>query len=106
MPNQVEITVYERRDNTDRAAFGNAALASCRALRAIEGITSAKFYWYYADSIVFMAEGEQDALDKLGNNENYVRAFFEFSDMSRQVQIMRLIDPRTGQERYQRSGRV
>ena len=106
MPNQVEIIVYERRDNTDRVAFGNAALASCRAIRAIEGITSAKFYWYYANSIVFIAEGERDVLDKLADNDHYVRALFEFNDMSRLVRIMRLIDPRTGQETYQRAGRA
>ena len=106
MPNQVEITVYERRDNTDRVAFGNAALASCRATRAIEGITSAKFYWYYANSIVFIAEGERDALDKFPDNDDYVRAMFEVNDMGKLVQIMRLFDPRTGQETYQRAGRA
>ncbi len=106
MPNEIEITVFERRDNTSRTAFGNAALASCRAIRAIEGITSAKFYWYPADSIVFMAEGERDALDKLADNDNYLRTFLEVSDMGRRVQIMRLIDPRTGQETYQRTGRA
>ena len=106
MPNQVEITVFERRDNTDRVAFGNAALASCRATRAIEGITAAKFYWYPADSIVFMAEGERDVLDKLADNDDYVRTVLEVSDMGRRVQIMRLIDPRAGLDNYQRAGRV
>ncbi len=106
MPNEIEITVFERRDNTDRVAFGNAALAFCRAIRAIEGITSAKFYWYPADSIVFIAEGERDALDKLNDNDDYLRALFEVSDMARRVQIMRLIEPRAGQDNYQRAGRA
>ena len=106
MPNQVEIIIYERRDNTDRVAFGNAALAFCRAFRAIEGVTSAKFYWYYANSIVFIVEGERDALDKIGDNDDFGRAFFEINDMGRLVQMMRLSDPRTLQETYQRAGRA
>ena len=106
MPNQVDIIVVERRDNTDRVAFGNAALASCRAIRAIEGVTSAKFYWYFSDSIVFIAEGERDALDKLADNDDYLRATFEISDMGRIVQNMRLNDPRAGQDNYQRAGRA
>ncbi len=106
MPNQVEIIIYERRDNTDRVAFGNAALAYCRAFRAIEGVTSAKFYWLYANSIVFIAEGERDVLDKLADNDDWDRALFEVEDMARRVQTMRLSDPRTGQETYQRAGRA
>ncbi len=106
MPNQVDINVVERRDNTDRVAFGNAALASCRAIRAIEGITSAKFYWYFADSIVFIAEGERDALDKIADNAGYLQAIFEISDMGRIVQTMRLSDPRAGQDNYERAGRA
>lgn len=105
MPNQVEIMVVERRDSTDRVEFANAALSSCRAVRGMDGINSAKFYWHLADSIVFIMEGERDVLDKLEENPDYLQASFAISDLGRVVQNMRCNDPRAGQDNYERAGR-
>ena len=106
MPNQLDIKVIERRDNTDRVEFGNAAMDCCRAIRRIDGIISAKFYWLLADSIVFIAEGEREVLDKIEINADYLRTGFAISDMGRFVQVMRLNDPWAGQDNYQRAGRA
>lgn len=100
----IQQVVMERRDNADREAFGNAAVAVCKASRGQDGISSARFFWYTADTIVFLVEGDTAALDAPGTPES-AAAGFVMSDLARLVSNWRLLDPRAGVENYRRAGR-
>ncbi len=52
---------YERRDDADRDDLGRAALAACRAARAVEGVRSSHFYWVDADTIATVTDAEAGA---------------------------------------------
>ena len=105
----IQFQVWERRDNADRNALANAALDLCRASRAIEGIRSSRFYWNGADAVVFLTDGETQALNDLGNGAKMTadraRAIFTLSDLARATASMRLAEPRAGEEAYRRAGR-
>ncbi|MBW1711077.1 MAG: hypothetical protein JRJ73_14555 [Deltaproteobacteria bacterium] len=66
----IQLVVWERRDGADRVDLGNAALAWCRAARAVEGVHSSKFYWYGPDTIVFLTEGETVTFDAPGGPDS------------------------------------
>jgi len=100
----IQLQVLERRDGADRRELGNTALAACRAARAREGVSSARFYWYLADTVVILTEGEATALDAPGSAEG-ARAAFALADMARLVMNWRLVEPRAGEETYRRAGR-
>ena len=100
----IQLMVCEHRDNADRMELGNAALAVCRSIRAKEGISSSRFYWYLTDTVVILTEGEASALDSPADAE-YARAGFELADLAKLTMNLRLIDPRTGMETYQSAGR-
>ena len=104
----IQIQVWERRDNADRNALGNAALDLCRTSR-IDGIRSARFYWHGADAVVLLTDGETDALNDLGNaaktTADRSRALFALSDLATATLAMRLTEPGVGQEAYRRAGR-
>ena len=100
----IQLYVCERRDNADRMALGNAALAACRSIRAREGINASRFYWYGADTVVILTEGEAAALDAPGDAD-YARAAFDLMDLARMTMNWRLTDPGSGEETYRRAGR-
>ena len=100
----IQQVIMERRDNADREALGNAAVAVCKASRVQDGISSARFFWYGADTIVFLIEGDGAALDGPGTPESAAAAF-AMSDLARLVSNWRLIDPRAGVDTYRRAGR-
>jgi hypothetical protein len=100
----IQLIILERRDNADREDLGNAAFAMCRAMRANKGIRSSRFYWYGADTVVILTEGENEALDAPFDAEN-ARAAFDLTDLARMTMNWRLIEPRTGVETYKSAGR-
>ena len=105
----IQFQVWERRDNADRNALANAALDLCRATRATDGIRSARFYWNGADAVVFLTDGERQALNDLGDGAkmtaDQARAVFTLSDQARATESRRLAEPGAGAEIYQRAGR-
>ena len=101
----IQLTVFERRDNADRDALGNAALALCRAVRARDGIRSSRFYWIGADNIAILTEGEAAALDAEDTRPELDRALFALTDLARGTTSWRLLEPRAGVEAYRRAGR-
>ena len=105
----IQIQVWERRDSADRNALANAALDICRASRATEGIRSSRFYWSGADTVVFLTDGETQALNDLGDGSkvtaDQARALFTLSDLARATDSRRLAEPGAGQEIYRRAGR-
>ena len=100
----IQLIVLERRDSADRVALGNAALAACRIIRTRDGIRSSRFYWYGADTVVILTEGEAEALDA-PIDEDYARAAFDLSDLARMTMDWRLVEPRVGEETYRLAGR-
>ena len=100
----IQLIIFERRDSADRVDLGNAALAMCRAMRSTKGIRSSRFYWYGADTVVILTEGETEGLDAPLDAEN-ARAAFDLTDLARMTMNWRLIDPRTGEEAYKIAGR-
>jgi len=103
----IQISAWERRDSADRNALGGKALELCRIAKACKGMRSARFYWYLADTIVFLWEGEAKALNnpEAAAPVDYYRAAFEFGDMARSIQNWRLSEPRVGEEQYRAAGR-
>ena len=101
----IQLIAYERRDNTDRMEFGNVALASCRARRKKNGISASRFFWYSADRIVIITEGEAEALDSPGDAE-LAKAMFGLSDLARVTMNWKLTDPQAGMETYAMAGRL
>ena len=99
--------MFERRDNADRTAIANNALALCRAIRETNGINSAKFYWSGLDHIALLIDGENTALNApgSGNPNQAAKAAFDLSDVTRQTMDIRLAEPRLGEEAYRSAGR-
>ena len=104
MPKQAQFAVWERRDNTDRNDFANAALAMCRSIKAMDDVTSSKFYWYNADTIVIWTEGEASAFD-YRPEPNAAKAAFALSDLARPKMSWRLADAKLGEEIFKSSGK-
>ena len=100
----VQLTILERRDHTDRLELANAALAACRITRSQEGIVSSRFFWYGADTIVLLTEGEDSALDAQTEAEG-MKALFNLFDSARLTRNWRLIDPKEGAKNYLLAGR-
>lgn len=96
----------ERRDNVDRTAMANTALAICRGSRKTKGINSAKFYWSGPDNIVFLIEGEMGALNAgPGDSPEMGKLLFDMSDLTRVTMNILLGEPRAGEQAYKSSGR-
>ena len=98
----------ERRDNADRVAMANTALAICREVKKSEGIVSAKYYWSGPDKIAFLVEGEPRILNGGVGAANPVemgKLLFTLSDLSRQTMDIILADPGLGAQAYQNAGR-
>ena len=98
------LTVLERRDNADRNEFALAALAVCRSTKKQEGISSSRFFWYKADTIVIWTEGEASAFDYAPNPE-LGKAMFALADLGKVTQNWRMSDARLGEETYKQAGR-
>ena len=105
----IQFQVWERRDSADRNGLGNAALDLCRTSRAVEGIRSSRFYWNGTDAVVFLTDGETEALNNLGDGAKVTadraRALFTLSDLAKATLSMRLAEPRAGEEIFRRAGR-
>ena len=98
------LTRYDRRDEADRDALARAALDLCRATRAQDGITSSRFYWVNADTVVVLSEAESmEKFDGAGSADA-AKAIFAISDLARATGTERWIDPRTGAEAYRLAG--
>jgi hypothetical protein len=104
MPNQAQLLVWERRDNTDRNDFANASLALCRSIKTMTGVTSSRFYWYNADTIVIWTEGEASAFE-MPPEPNVAKAFFTLADLAQTTRNWRLADARLGADTYRAAGR-
>ncbi len=96
---------WQRRDSAGIEEFGNAAYEVCRAERAIEGVSSSRFYWLNSDTIVIQDEAESfEVFDRPGTPE-LGKAIFAFSDIARPLSTERWQEPRAGTEIYRRAGR-
>jgi len=100
----IQLWIWERRDNGDREVMGNSALELSRATRGKDGITSAKFYWYRADTVVLLTEGETAALDALPPVDSMAAAL-ALADNAKGTLEMRLEEPRDALETYRSAGR-
>jgi hypothetical protein len=95
---------WERRDNADREALGNAALAYCRAVKAREGMRSSRFFWLSADRVVVQTEADSaQAFDQ--PDADTAKALFALSDLARVVDTERWIDARDANAAYRSAGR-
>ena len=98
-------THWERRDASDREAFGNAAYDFCRASRAVQGMNNCRFYWINTDTLVILAEAESpEVFDPPGGPE-HGKAVFALGDLAHQIRDERWVEPRSGQEAYRQAGR-
>ena len=103
----IQLNIYERRDNGDREAMGNLALAMTRIVKAREGIRSSRFFWYRWDNIVFITEGEAEALNSPGSAApgDMARAVFDLADNARETLNWRLSEPQASEGTYRAAGR-
>lgn len=99
--------MFERRDHAKHEDLANTALALCKGARQTKGITFAKFYWSGFDNIVFLIEGDNQALNApfSGNPEANAKAGFDFMDLAKQTMDIRLADPKTSAEAFRMAGR-
>ena len=105
----IQISIWERRDNGNREIMGSTALELCRIMRKNKGINSARFYWSGSEEIVFIAEGEDSALDSLPKvldwGSDYAKLAFTLADLARLTLNKRLMTPQTGAQNYQLADR-
>ena len=102
----VSLTIYERRDNTDIAALGDAAFELCRACKKLEGVETAKFYWYSTDTVVIWVEGENTDpfAAEFQNNPETTLAAYKMGELAKIHLMWRLMDPAAGQASYKTAG--
>ncbi len=100
----IQLTRWERRDNADRNALGNAALEACRASRRVEGTQSCRFYWSSTDGIAILWEAESPLVFDQPPTADQARAIFQLDDLAHPLAMERWADPRTGQDAYRLAG--
>ena len=101
----VMVTKFERRDSADRVALGTAALAMCRAQRAVPGVTASRFFWTSADGIAFLVEAESALSFDEPMKPELAAAVFAVSDLATMTASERWTDPRDGLAVHTRAGR-
>jgi hypothetical protein len=105
--NKMSIIVgrWERRDNADIAALGDAAFAYCRTVKAQEGVLNSRFFWLSPDRIVVQTEFDSPEAQNRPPAADTTKAMFALSDLARSVDTERWMDPATGQAVYRQAGR-
>ena len=103
----LQLNIFERRDSGDRETMGNLALAITRITKARDGIRSCRFFWHGVDNIVFLTEGEAEALNNpaAAAPADMARLVFDMADNARQTLNWRLSEPRASEEAYRAAGR-
>lgn len=76
---------WDRRDNADRTDFGLASLNMCRQQRGRDGVTSARYYWSDASTIVVLVESERRLLPLEPGNADLAKGGFAMNDLARRV---------------------
>jgi hypothetical protein len=99
----INVTHFERRDAADREDLGKTAFALTQALKADDGVHSARFYWANADTIAVMVDTDTDG--DTPPNADAARAMFALCDLARQTRNERWLDPGTGERTYRSAGR-
>jgi len=99
----IQLSIWERRDNGEREAMGNIALAVCRAIRKTKGITSSRYYWSGYEQIVFLTQGEAAALSNAGadNPVEVVKLSVDMLKHAKNTLSLRLTEPQTAVPAYQ-----
>jgi hypothetical protein len=96
---------WERRDDADREALGNAAVAYCRAIKKQAGVRSSRFFWLTPDRIVIQSEADsQEVFDQPASGDA-AKAVFALSDLARGYETERWMDPRDAEAVYRSAGR-
>ena len=105
-----QLGIFERRDNGERVAMAQAALAACRAMRQTKGITSARYYWSGSEQIVILVQGEGPALANAasGNPAEFAKASLDLQDHTKTIMNIRLTEPQAEivTESYRSAGRM
>ena len=102
----LQVSWWERRDHADRDALGRAALAHCRALRAGEGMRSARFYWLGPDALVLVEDVESLDIPSEAMAADQAQTFFALADLARQTRAERWQDPGRGEAFYRLADRA
>ena len=101
----MQVSWWERRDPADRDALGRAALDHCRALRASEGMRSARFYWIGPDSLVLVEEVDSLDIPSEAMQADQARTLFALADLAQRTRFERWQDPGSGEAFYRLAGR-
>ncbi len=104
----LHIGKWERRDSADRDAFARAALTSCRATKAQDGIRSSRFYWANADTVAIVTDAEPGAFGPGSARQpssDEAKALFELSDLAHPVSFESLGEAKAGEDAYRAAGR-
>jgi hypothetical protein len=99
------VTHWTRRDATERALLGQAALDLCKALRAADGVDDSRFYWTGPDSIVIQVTAQSPDPIMQPPSADAARQLFALADLARREHFEQWIDPRTGMAQYDMAGR-
>jgi hypothetical protein len=98
----VSYSRWDRRDAADRNAMGAAALDLCRAMRAMDGVDDARFYWSGTDSLVLLTHGGAGTLSGPPSPQA-AAANFALADLAHQTAAETWFDPSQGMEMYNRA---
>ena len=101
----MQVSWWERRDHADRETLGRAALQHCRALRAGEGLRSARFYWLGPDTLVLVEDVESLDVPGEGMGVDQARTLFALADLARRTRFERWQDPGQGEAFFRLAGR-
>ncbi len=102
------ILYWERFQDTDRDRWGNAALALCREMQALEDVNFARYFWVSPNEIAIIIAADTAVARDLAMgrpNSRVARALFDFSDQSRLTREERMSDARQAMLTYRGAGR-
>ena len=95
---------WDRRDNANRTDFGLASLNMCRQQRGRDGVTSARYYWSDASTIVVLVESERRLLPLEPGNADLAKGGFAMNDLARRVDSDTWAEARLGFDAFQSAG--
>jgi len=96
---------WERRDSANRNEMGMAALAYCRAVKELDGVGDARFYWPGIDTLAILVHVESSDVLYRTPTPSLARATFGLADLALQTTNQVWLDAPTGAKLYEASQR-
>lgn len=94
---------WERRDSADRNELGLAALAYCRAMKGVDGVGDARFYWPGIDTLAILVHVESSGVLYRQPSPALAKATFALADLALQTTNQVWLDAPAGAMLYEAS---